>query len=111
MTPACPASKNILILSLRKLPLLLPCRRQGVRASIPASRSTMTYLLYMEWGEAGAGALAIGDEPSMQDGKFAVPEASGGGALAGLPLLALAPAGGRECLLGYNVGKLYAGAL
>ena len=47
----------------------------------------------------------------MQDGKFTVSEAAGGGAHIGLPLLALAPGGGREYLLGYNVGELCVDAL
>jgi len=47
----------------------------------------------------------------MQDGKFIVSEAARGGAHIGLLLLALAPGGGQEYLLGYNVGELCVDAL
>ena len=48
-------------------------------------------MLYIEWGEAEAGVVAIGDELSIRDSNFTVSEATGGGARARLPLLALAP--------------------
>jgi len=47
----------------------------------------------------------------MQDGKFTVLEAAGGGAYIGLLLLTLALGGGREYLLGYNVGELCVDAI